>query len=244
MDNKRHLKKFENQTTYESQKNTLMKSPYVVYLEDTQEVVYVNKTYEFVDLGLPSGTLWATKNIGADSEEDFGLYFAWGSVEGATKEGFESGEYTFGTDGNMVNHVDPSTETWTKYNKTDGKLVLDLEDDAAYVHMGEDWHMPTKEQCSELITFTNQVRESVNGVNGVRFTSKSNNNASIFIPCAGTANFDGQMAAVNSGFNVLSNTVYEMADVSVHALCSNANNLVNIGFTARHDGHSVRGVKG
>ena len=244
MDNKRHLKKFENQATYESQKNTLMKSPYVVYLEDTQEVVYVNKTYEFVDLGLPSGTLWSTKNIGAESEEDFGLYFAWGSVEGATKEGVESGEYTFGTDGNMMSHVDPSAQTWTKYNTVDGKIVLDLEDDAAYVNMGEDWHMPTQEQCSELITFTNQVRESVNGVNGFRFTSKSNSNASIFIPNAGTANFDGDILNVNNMFNVLSNSKGTMGSESNYVLYSTTDSLINVGLHPRIGGCSVRGVKG
>ena len=109
-------------------------------------------TYEYVDLGLPSGTLWAKMNVGANSETDPGLYFAWGETEGYTAEQvgvdkqFTWADYKFNPSGDG--------STFTKYNSTDGKAVLDLEDDAARANWGGDWHIPTKEQCIELFSGT------------------------------------------------------------------------------------------
>ena len=113
--------------------------------------------HEYVDLGLPSGTLWAKMNVGAESETDYGLYFAWGETTGypakevdgnwvidAPKQ-FSPEDYAF---------TDLSTKTITKYNATDGKTTLDLEDDAAHVNMGGDWHMPNIAQCVELFKET------------------------------------------------------------------------------------------
>lgn len=106
-------------------------------------------TYEYVDLGLPSGTLWAKMNVGAKSETDYGLYFAWGETEGytasqvGTDKQFTWADYKFGTSDNL-----------TKYNSTDNKVVLDAEDDAAAFNMGGEWHMPTAEQYKELLKET------------------------------------------------------------------------------------------
>lgn len=100
-------------------------------------------TYEYVDLGLPSGTLWAKMNAGAESETDTGLYFAWGETQGYTAEQvgvdkqFSWSDYKFNPSGDG--------STFTKYNLTDNKVVLDAEDDAAAVNMGGEWHMPTKD---------------------------------------------------------------------------------------------------
>lgn len=145
-------------------------------------------TYEYVDLGLPSGTLWAKMNVGAKSETDYGLYFAWGETEGhadASTKAFSWADYKFNPSGDG--------ETFTKYNTTDNKVVLDAEDDAASVNMGGEWHMPTKGQCEELLNttyVTNTWVENYNGsgVNGRLFTSVSNSNT-LFIPAAG--NCDG-----------------------------------------------------
>lgn len=130
-------------------------------------------TYEYVDLGLPSGTLWATMNVGATGETDPGLYFAWGETEGYTAEQvgvdkqFAWADYKFNPSGD--------SETFTKYNLTDNKVVLDSEDDAASVNMGGKWHMPTGDQCRELFketkngfvtnagTFTQYAWDNTNG---------------------------------------------------------------------------------
>ena len=130
--------------------NSLEKVDYdrVVYeeKEDSQKVFVSKgqKIYEYVDLGLPSGNLWAKCNIGADTEEDAGLYFQWGDTQGYTAEqvgvdkqfGSNFSDYKWYGDGGF-----------TKYNTVDNKLTLDLEDDAAHVLMGGNWRMPTSDEC-------------------------------------------------------------------------------------------------
>lgn len=107
--------------------------------------------FEYVDLGLPSGTKWATCNVGANSEIDNGLYFAWGETVGYNSivdaKKFSWDDYKFSKDGSN-NHL-------TKYNSTDGKAVLDLEDDAANFNMGGRWHIPSNEQFKELVDENN-----------------------------------------------------------------------------------------
>ena len=127
-----------------------------------------DNAYQLVDLGLPSGTKWADRNIGAKSEEDVGLYFSWGNTDG----------HVFGTDYDFDEDV---------YNETPGAKLegdIDLEHDAARVNMGEPWRMPTSEEFQELDDNCTHEFCSVNGYRGMRFTSKINGN-SIFFPCSG-----------------------------------------------------------
>jgi hypothetical protein len=134
----------------------------------------VRKSYEYVDLGLPSGTLWATCNIGADSPEEYGDYFAWGETE--TKE-----IYTWET----YKWCNGTKESITKYN-ADGPDELLPEDDAATAIWGDNWQMPSEEQIEELRDYDNTTQEwtTENGINGWKITSKTNGN-SIFLPAAG-----------------------------------------------------------
>lgn len=167
-------------------------------------VIELPSKYEFVDLGLPSGTKWATCNVGANSPEEAGLYFAWGETEGYTaedvtadKKAFIWNDYKFTTDGDS---------TFTKYNETDGKLVLDLEDDAAY-QSGNTCRMPTKDECQELIDNTTSTWEILNGINGRRLTSNTNGN-SIFIPAAGYC-YNDSFKNVGSSGVLWSSSLYE-----------------------------------
>ena len=93
---------------------------------------------DFVDLGLPSGLLWAKCNIGAATENDTGDYFSWG--ETAPKTDFGKGKYKF-ADG----------DNFTKYNWSDNLRELQPEDDAALVNLGPWCHIPTKAEWEELI---------------------------------------------------------------------------------------------
>lgn len=132
--------------------------------------------HKFVDLGLPSGLLWAETNIGAETATDNGDYFAWG--ETAPKESYtwESGKY-FTSEQNM-----------TKYNKADGKTVLDEEDDAAHINWGAPCRMPTEEECMELkdgenCTWTLETRKTKSGSEIKGYLVKSQKNgSSIFLP--------------------------------------------------------------
>ena len=139
----------------------------------------------YVDLDLPSGTLWATMNVGASKPSDYGLYFQWGDTKGYAKGQVGMGkgkkmfapdwsDYKFGVNPNFTKYAEPGA-------------TLELEDDAAHVHMGGDWHMPTPEQIQELLDNTISTWETLYGVNGRLFTSKNDNSKSIFIPAAGYA---------------------------------------------------------
>lgn len=143
---------------------------------------------DYVDLDLPSGTLWATCNVGATSPEDYGDYFAWGETEG-----FDSGKTTFnwstykwcnGSEDTMTKYC--SNSTYGNNGFTDNLAELEPEDDAAYVSWGTNWRMPSYDQCDELMNrrYTTTETATENGVNGIRITSKTNGN-SIFLPAAG-----------------------------------------------------------
>ncbi len=110
--------------------------------------------HALVDLGLPSGTLWATTNVGATTPQGYGLFFAWGETTGysssSTSDGrsFDWASYTtnFGT-------YDASASPdygFTKYNVTNGPTVLESADDAAAANWGSAWRMPTHEEWQEL----------------------------------------------------------------------------------------------
>ena len=111
------------------------------------------KEPEYVDLGLPSGNLWAKCNVGASSEDEAGLYFQWGDINGYTKEqvGRSEGQKPFNSNfTDYIYYLKDGGSDFTKYNTTDGKTVLDLEDDAVNAIYGGNWKIPTTEDFVEL----------------------------------------------------------------------------------------------
>ena len=138
---------------------------------------------DWVDLGLPSGLLWAKCNLGASSPEEYGDYYAWGEV--TTKEVYDAQTYSYYT----MEDDGVTIATLSKYNVNgrygivDSLTVLQPEDDAATVALGSGARIPTHEEWEELCQ--NCTRESVsqNGVKGNRFTGTNGN--SIFLPAAG-----------------------------------------------------------
>ncbi|MBQ7634119.1 MAG: protein kinase [Bacteroidaceae bacterium] len=124
-----------------------------------------------IDLGLPSGTKWACCNVGAKAPQDYGGYYAWG--ETAEKNDYTWDTYQYGTEDNP-----------TKYNNSDGKTTLEPSDDVAHLKWGGRWHMPTQEQCKELVEQCKYEWTSMNSVEGGKFTGP--NGSSIFLPAAGS----------------------------------------------------------
>lgn len=120
--------------------------------------------HRFVDLGLPSGTLWATENIKDASGNE--LYFAWGETQGytsgqvGTDKYFAWDDYEFGINDNL-----------SKYNESDEKTELESTDDTATANWGSSWRMPTKEQFEELADYAEYEWTTINGVQGAKFTS-------------------------------------------------------------------------
>ena len=142
-----------------------------------------NNGHPYVDLGLPSGTLWTTMNVGASKPSDFGLYFQWGDTQGYDKDYIEKSHKTKNFSWNDYKWYNGST--FTKYAEEGD--VLDLEDDAAHVNMGGEWHMPSPEQIKELLDNATTTWTTLDGVNGMTFTSKKDGSKSIFIPAIGGA---------------------------------------------------------
>lgn len=248
-----HFKSKENFEREVANENILDTS--ICFIQDSKEISTHGTIYKsvnwsilesdpfnghaYVDLGLPSGTLWATSVIGGDNP----LYFAWGSTEGATEEQIESGEFLLGTDESNVGSLVPymsDVHTPTKYNSEDGKTVLDLDDDAAHVHMGGDWHMPTKEQWEELTSNTTSVWTTQNGaVNGRLFTSTINGN-SVFVPAFGCALNSGISFVGSNGF-VWSSSVNEN-NLSSAWNVNPYSSYVRIGSGNRAYGNCILGV--
>lgn len=101
---------------------------------------------EYVDLGLPSGLLWAKYNLGATNENEVGLYFQWGDTVGYTAEQIKNKEKRF----ELKKYKFNSNLILSKYNDDDKKLKLDLKDDAAHIMLGDKWRIPTLEDFLEL----------------------------------------------------------------------------------------------
>ena len=135
-----------------------------------------------VDLGLPSGTLWASTNLGASNPQDAGAYFAWGETTGYVSDHtFDWAHYTYsGSDERSLTKYNNSSY----YGTIDNLTVLETSDDPAYVLRGTDWCLPTTTQAQELVEKTDKEWTTVSGMTGWRFTSQTNGN-SIFIPAAG-----------------------------------------------------------
>lgn len=145
--------------------------------------------YTYVDMGLPSRTLWATYNVGADMPEGYGEFYAWG--ETSPKESYTDENYKFF---NGYKQYEISYTQYTKYvylknhGQIDGKYVLDNIDDAAYVNWGENWCTPSQEQYKELNDYCRFWRHDivVNGKKIIGCIGESCINGNrIYIPAAG-----------------------------------------------------------
>ena len=133
-----------------------------------------------IDLGLSSGTKWACCNVGANSPEGSGNYFAWG--ETIAKSYFGASNYKWYSGGD--NHNIIKYNLFSNYGTVDNRTELEPEDDAAYVNWGSQWHMPSRNQCIELLDDCTSEWIKVNGKYGYVFKSNTNGKA-IFIPAAG-----------------------------------------------------------
>lgn len=164
--------------------------------------------YEYVDLGLPSGLLWATRNIGANRPEGYGDYFAWGETEGKNTYGVEN--YKFAAEGSDLLH--PQLTKYCNnpiygYNGfTDDLTILLPEDDAATANWGNGWRMPTKTEWEELFNNTMLTWTNQKDVHGILCTAKNGN--SIFLPSAGFCSEDVHWY-VGSNCNYHSSTLYK-----------------------------------
>ena len=194
--------------------------------------------HEYVDLGLPSGTLWATCNIGATKPEEYGDYFAWG--ETSTKNTYYWTTYKY-------SKVD--SDALTKYCNnsdfgnngfTDNLTELQRGDDPATANWGNGWCTPTKEQWKELLENTTNKWTTQNGVKGRLFTSKKNGK-SLFLPAAGYR-WDSNLYLVGSDGNYWSSSLYTDGPNDAWYFYFYSVDYY-VGYYYRGSGRSVRAVR-
>ena len=195
---------------------------------------------EYVDLGLPSGNLWAKCNLGASAPEAYGDYYAWGEVE--PKQEYTKSNHKWYKEG-------APSQGFTKYNNEDGKLTLEDEDDAVIQKIGNGWRTPTLADFRELTNqkYTTIEKTTLNGVAGYQITSKKNKK-SIFIPCAGFKNSekpqtrfisdDEEVAVCMTNLRRIDNMVYNAWTFAFQ------NDRIGRYGKRRPDGISIRPVKG
>lgn len=194
----------------------------------------------YVDLGLPSGNLWAECNLGASSPEAYGDYYAWGEVK--PKQEYTKSNHKWYKEG-------APSQGFTKYNNEDGKLTLEDEDDAVIQNLGNGWRTPTLADFRELTNqkYTTIEKTTLNGVAGYQITSKKNGK-SIFIPCAGFKNSekpqtraisdDEEVAVCMTNLRRIDNMVYNAWTFAFQ------NDRIGRYGKRRPDGISIRPVKG
>ena len=201
--------------------------------------------YDYVDLGLPSGTLWATCNVGAFSPEDYGDYFAWGETtgynSGKTDFSWSTYEWSNGSINTMTRYCNNSSYGYNGF--TDALTELELADDAAYVNWGSNWRMPSIEQFEELInsSYTTTEWTTQNDVYGRKITSKKNGK-SIFLPAAGYRYGTSLVNAGSIGYNwarTLASDIPPCATYGLHFHSSSMEKFDNYRFI----GHSIRPVR-
>lgn len=191
----------------------------------------------WIDLGLPSGLLWATCNVGADSPEGYGDYFAWG--ETAKKQVYDWSTYCYCTaDGD-------SLLTLTKYNTSeaygtvDGLTTLQTMDDAATAVAGST-RIPTREDWEELLAGTVAEWTTLNGVGGYRLTAPNGN--SLFLPAAGSSNGTELVVAGEYGFYWSASLFTDSPDDAwSFSFLPGDHRIGSFGY--RSDGQSIRPVK-
>ena len=183
--------------------------------------------HEFVDLGLPSRTLWATCNVGATSPEQAGLYFAFGETTGFTAEQVEKGVRRFNKD---------------SYKAKKFKSDLTLEEDAAHTYMGGKWRTPTYNECQELIGNCDVVWTDDYGGTGGKgsvFTSKVNGN-SVFFPAAGLCSNSSVINVDSCGY--VWSASWNSFSGAWYLYFNSGNFLVDYLCYYWYFGYSVRGV--
>ncbi len=156
-----------------------------VNIADVNEIIDIilgggapSPDHEYVDLGLPSGTLWATCNIGASSPEQYGSYFAWGETKPKETYTWENYKWCKGTWDSLMKY-----NFQNYYGTVDNKKELEPADDAAQANWGLSWQMPTKAQQDELHEHCSWQWTTMNGVNGYLGTGPSGK--TLFLPAAG-----------------------------------------------------------
>lgn len=142
--------------------------------------------HPFVDLGLPSGTLWATQNVGADSTNAFGWFIAWGETEPKSVYDWSTYKYCEGSQLKLTKYSHDASPDFLKfgYNGYNDTLSVLLPcDDAATVNWGSNWRTPTYDEWVELAENCTAAYINQDSVCGILYTGPNGN--TLFLPGTG-----------------------------------------------------------
>ena len=207
-------------------------------LPKTEEI-----THDYVEIG---GIKWATMNLGANSITDYGLYFQWGDTQGYTADQIGNGEGQKRFDWTSYKHGYAqdmfSQPTVTKYNSTDNKTTLDVEDDAAQQLLGGSWRIPTSNEFTLLKESTNIEWTQINGVYGVICVDKQDSSKTLFFPAVGMAN-NAQISYIGENGNYWTNSKSPYGDrEAVRLRFYNDNSFYPASQESRVNGYPIRAV--
>ncbi len=194
-------------------------------------------THAYVDLGLPSGLLWATCNVGADNSEDYGDYFAWGETQPKSDYSWSTYQYCNGSDNTLTKYCSNSSYGYNGF--TDNLTTLQPSDDAATAQWGSGWRMPTQAECQELVDNTTFTWTTQNGVKGCLFTATNGN--SLFLPAAGYRDGTSLYGAGTGGYYWSSSLITDNPSDAWKLLFHSDN--CHMSINVRYYGLSVRPVR-
>lgn len=194
--------------------------------------------HDYVDLGLPSGTLWATCNVGASKAEDYGDYFAWGETSKKATYSWDDYKYCIGSYDQLTKYCSYSSYGYNGF--TDNLTTLEASDDAATANWGNGWCMPTKTQWEELMDNTKVTWTTQNGVNGRKINASNGN--SLFLPAAGYRYGSSLDLAGSEGYYWSSSLNTDYPD-DAWLLWFPSGNYYMDSYYSRYYGRSVRAVR-
>ena len=200
-----------------------------------EDFPYNPNNEKYVDLGLPSGTLWATCNLGADTPEGYGDYFAWGETASKTTFNWTTYKYCKGEGEQLTKYCSSADFGYNGF--ADNLTRLEPADDAATVNLGNEWCTPTYDQWVELYENTSWDWTKQNGTKGILFTAKNGN--TLFLPAAG-GRYDDNLFYYNVEGLYWSSELYVVNSVSYY----NFNlDFCSMKYGSRCSGYSVRPVR-
>ncbi len=211
----------------------ITRSQYTTINLGENDLVFANP--DWVDLGLPSGLLWATRNVGATSPEDYGDHFAWGETTPKSVYDWSTYIYCNGSWNRLTKYCSNSGFGYSGF--TDNLTILQPGDDAATANYGG--RTPTKEEWEELMNNTTSIWTTQNGVNGRLFTGTNGN--SLFLPAAGYRAGSSFSYYRGSGFYWSSSLNTDDPDYAWYYHFGSISQ--NMYADSREDGHTVRAVR-
>ena len=223
-------------TSYVNQQTIIINTTLILYAQWNSVTGTLNG-HTWIDLGLSSGTKWATCNVGATTPESYGNYYAWGETTTKTTYDWSTYIYANGNWNSLTKYC--NNPNYGNNGFSDTLTVLQPNDDAATVNWGSGWRMPSKIELQELLENCTITWTTQNGVNGRLFTGPNSN--SIFLPAAGYYMNGSTLNNVGSSSNYWSRTLYTDYPGDAWYVNFSSSNC-NIGNYYRSIGCSVRPV--